>query len=81
MKCSLGTCIQRDVKGLYKKALNGEINDLTGLQDPYEEPLNPEIVVNTELETLDNIADKIIWKLNELGYIKYPKYTDSVMQI
>jgi adenylylsulfate kinase len=77
VKCSLGTCIQRDVKGLYKKALNGEINDLTGLQDPYEEPLNPEIVVNTELETLHNIADKIILKLNELGYIRHPKYTDS----
>ena len=79
VKCSLNTCIERDVKGLYKKALNGEINDLTGLQDPYEEPLNPEIVVNTELETLDTIIDKIILKLEQMGYLKHQTYSHSFM--
>lgn len=79
VKCSLNTCIERDVKGLYKKALDGEINDLTGLQDPYEEPLNPEIVVNTESETLDNIIDKIIRKLEQMGYLKHQTYSHSVV--
>ena len=79
VKCSLNTCIERDVKGLYKKALDGEINDLTGLQDPYEEPLNPEIVVNTESETLDNIIDKIIRKLEQMGHLKHQTYSHSVV--
>ena len=74
VKCSLSTCIKRDVKGLYKKALNGEINDLTGLQDPYEEPLHPEITVDTELETLEDIVNKVTLKVNELGYLKYCSY-------
>jgi adenylylsulfate kinase len=69
VKCSLDTCIQRDPKGLYKKALAGEIKDLTGLQDPYEEPINPEIVVHTESQTVEEIAEIIIDKLVALGYI------------
>jgi adenylylsulfate kinase len=48
VKCLLETCMKRDPKGLYKKALSGEIKDLTGLQDPYEEPENPELIVNTD---------------------------------
>jgi len=63
VKCSLETCIARDPKGLYKKALSGEINDLTGLQDPYEEPDNPEIIVDTEKQTLDECIDVIIHKV------------------
>jgi adenylylsulfate kinase len=64
VKCSLETCMKRDPKGLYKKALSGEIKDLTGLQDPYEEPENPEVVVNTEVQTLEEnvkvILDKVL---------------------
>jgi adenylylsulfate kinase len=63
VKCSLETCIARDPKGLYKKALSGEIKDLTGLQDPYEEPDNPEIIVDTEKQTLDECVNKIIYKV------------------
>ena len=48
VKASLDTCIKRDPKGLYKKAKNGEITNLTGLQSPYEEPINPELVLDTE---------------------------------
>jgi adenylylsulfate kinase len=60
VKCSLETCINRDPKGLYKKALSGEIKDLTGLQDPYEEPENPEIIVDTEQYTLKESVNAIL---------------------
>jgi adenylylsulfate kinase len=60
VKCSLRTCIGRDPKGLYKKALSGEIKDLTGLQDPYEEPENPEIIVDTESQTLEQCVNVIL---------------------
>ena len=69
VRCSLETCMRRDPKGLYKKALRGEITNMTGLQDPYEEPLNPEVVVDTEKESLDECVDKILEKLRELGYL------------
>lgn len=60
VKCSLETCINRDPKGLYKKAISGEIKDLTGLQDPYEEPENPEVIVNTEQYTLEESVNTIL---------------------
>lgn len=60
VKCSLESCIKRDPKGLYKKALAGEIKDLTGLQDPYEEPLEPEMMIDTEKETLDEAVNSIL---------------------
>ena len=60
VKCLLETCMKRDPKGLYKKALSGEIKDLTGLQDPYEEPENPEIIVDTERQTLEESANVIL---------------------
>ena len=70
VKCSLNTCIDRDPKGLYKKALAGEITNMTGIQDPYEEPLNPEVVVDTEKESQEEGAKKIIGKLTQLSFIK-----------
>ncbi len=69
VKATLETCIKRDPKGLYKKALNGEITDLTGLQDVYEEPLNAEVTVETEKESVEESCTKIINRLNELKYI------------
>jgi adenylylsulfate kinase len=60
VKCPLEVCIERDPKGLYKKAFAGEIKDLTGLQDPYEEPENPEITVSTEVQTLDECVNIIL---------------------
>ena len=68
-KCSLETCIRRDVKGLYKKALAGEIKNYTGIDDPYEEPLNPEVVLDTDRETPEESVKKIIEKLKILGYL------------
>jgi adenylyl-sulfate kinase len=61
---------ERDVKGLYKKALAGEIKNFTGVDDPYEPPLNPEVTVESDKETLEQSAAKVIAKLEELGYIK-----------
>lgn len=60
----------RDVKGLYKKALAGEIKNFTGVDDPYEPPLNPEVVCHTDgRETPEESATKVLRKLEELGYV------------
>ncbi len=69
VKASLETCIQRDVKGLYKKALAGEIKEFTGVSDPYEAPENPEVICETENETPQESAAKIVRRLEELGYL------------
>ena len=69
VKTPLEVCIERDPKGLYKKALKGEINDLTGLQDPYEEPLNPEIIIDTTTCTPLDAAQTIISKLEDMDLI------------
>ena len=61
--------VDRDVKGLYKKALAGEIENFTGVSDPYEEPLHAEVVVNTDTETQEYSVGKIIAELEELDYI------------
>ncbi len=60
---------ERDVKGLYKKALAGEIKNFTGVSDPYEPPLNPEIVCNSAAETVEQSRAKILSRLAELGYL------------
>jgi adenylylsulfate kinase len=70
VKCSVGTCEGRDVKGLFKKARAGEITGFTGVDDPYEEPLHPEVICDTEKESPEESAEKVIRKLEELGYIK-----------
>ena len=70
VKCSVQTCAQRDPKGLYKKASSGEIKDLTGPQDVYEEPTQPDLLVDTEKLTIAESASAIMSKLNELGLMK-----------
>jgi adenylyl-sulfate kinase len=70
MECPVPILAERDVKGLYKKALAGEIKNFTGVDDPYEPPLNPEVVCHTDgRETPEQSAAKIIDKLEKLGYI------------
>lgn len=69
VKAGLEVCEARDVKGLYAKARKGEIKGFTGIDDPYEEPLNPEIICNTELESVSESVTKILSKLEQLGYI------------
>jgi len=70
IKAELETCEERDPKGLYKKARAGEIKDFTGISAPYEEPPNPELVVNTTEETdIDKNANKVIEYLEGKGYL------------
>jgi adenylyl-sulfate kinase len=69
VKCPIEVLAERDVKGLYKKALAGEIKNFTGVSDPYEEPLNPEVVIDSSAETVDASVGKIVVRLRELGYI------------
>lgn len=69
VSASLETCIERDVKGLYEKALAGEIKSFTGVSDPYEAPDNPEVICDTESETPQQSAEKIVAKMVELGYL------------
>lgn len=68
-KCPLEVCVERDISGLYQKALKGDIQDFAGVSDPYEEPLNAEVVVETDKETAEESANKIFQKLIELGYV------------
>jgi adenylyl-sulfate kinase len=69
VECPLDTLVERDVKGLYKKALAGEIANFTGVSDPYEPPLNPEVVVRSDRETPEQSAARVLAKLEELGYL------------
>ncbi len=69
VKCPLEVCMARDVKGMYQKALRGEIKEFTGISDPYEEPENPEIILETDKETLEESARKVIEGLKRLGYL------------
>jgi adenylylsulfate kinase len=68
-KCSLDELVNRDVKGLYKKALSGEIQNFTGVTDPYEEPENPEITIESDRESAQEGFQKIIAYLEEKGLI------------
>jgi len=63
--CSLDELVRRDVKGLYRRALAGEIEHFTGVSDPYEEPLDPEVVVDTGVENADESVLRVLAALDE----------------
>lgn len=65
----LAVCEQRDVKGLYKRARAGEIRNFTGIDNPYEPPLNPEVECRTDLETIEESAAKVLQKLAKFGVV------------
>jgi adenylylsulfate kinase len=69
VQCPIDVLIERDVKGLYKRALAGEIKEFTGVSDPYEEPLNPEVVVKTDSESIEESMSKIIAALESRGLL------------
>lgn len=71
VKCPVEECEKRDVKGLYKKAREGIIKGFTGIDDPYEEPVNPEITVETNKSSISECADKI------MDFLKERKLIDS----
>jgi len=65
VKCPLEKCMERDPKGLYAKAKRGEVKKLTGYSDTYEEPLNPELVLETDKESVEECAAKVVSLLRE----------------
>lgn len=73
VKTSVQECEKRDVKGLYAKAKAGELKGMTGVDDPYEEPLHPDVVCETEIETPEQSAAKVAAALETLGYLKISK--------
>jgi len=71
VECPLEVVAGRDVKGLYKKAIAGEIPQFTGVSDPYEPPLNPEVVVHSASQSPEESANRVWAKLEELGLISF----------
>ena len=70
VKCPIEVCRERDVKGLYKLADEGKLKGFTGVDDPYEEPEHPELVVETDKETPEQSVQRILARLEELGYLE-----------
>ena len=70
MKCSIEKLSERDVKGLYKKALAGEIKNFTGVSDPYEEPLSAELVLDSGAERVEESFKKLLKTLETANYIR-----------
>jgi adenylyl-sulfate kinase len=73
MECPMSVLIERDVKGLYRKALAGEIQRFTGISDPYEAPLAPEVTVHSARETVEESVQKIWTTLENLGLIAFER--------
>ena len=71
IKCPLEVCEQRDTKGLYKKARAGEVKEFTGISAPYEEPLKPELTIDTSTMSIEESTRTIIAYLEEKGYVKF----------
>src|ERR1700752_1135440 len=69
VKCPLDTLVERDVKGLYRKALNGEIGNFTGVSDPYEEPFSPELIIESHRETPAQSAQRLLGSLERAGLV------------
>lgn len=69
VQCPIEVLAERDVKGLYRKALAGEIDSFTGVSDPYEPPLHPEVTVDSSRESLDESVGKVWTKLRDMGLI------------
>ena len=77
VQCPIDVLTERDVKGLYKKALGGEIKEFTGVSDPYEQPLAPEVIVETDHESIEESASKIIAALEARGLLEDKEETLS----
>ena len=71
VKCPLVVCEERDTKGLYKKARAGEVKDFTGISAPYEEPLNPELTIDSSKLTVEESTRAVLNYLEEKGYVKF----------
>lgn len=78
VNCPMEECQRRDPKGLYARAARGEVNDIAGLHQPYEEPLAPEIIVETHTETVAQSTGRIMGRLVELGYLPEQAVSEEV---
>jgi adenylylsulfate kinase len=79
VKCPLDVLVERDVKGLYKKAIAGEIKEFTGVSDPYEAPVDPDVTVETDSEAVEESVRKIIQELARRGLVSLAQ--DGALQI
>ena len=80
VKCPIEVLAERDVKGLYKKALAGELKNFTGVDDPYEAPVSPEVLVETDSDTPESSAAQIIARLEELGLVSREPYASAMQK-
>ena len=69
VRCPIEALVERDVKGLYKRALAGEIKNFTGISDPYEEPVSPECLVDSSTQSVDESAEVILAHLTAIGFL------------
>ena|SRR5579872_1324199 len=69
VKCPLDTLVERDVKGLYRKAMKGEISNFTGVSDPYEEPFNPDLVIESSRELPEQSLERLLQRLEQGNFI------------
>jgi adenylylsulfate kinase len=68
-RCPVEVCIKRDVKGMYKQALEGRLKGFTGVDDPYEEPLHPDLILDTNTETVNESTHKVLEFLRKKGFL------------
>jgi adenylyl-sulfate kinase len=78
VRCSLDELVRRDVKGLYKKAIAGELQHFTGVSDPYEAPKNPDVVVDSEAENVEQSVGKILAELKQRGFLRTGSSTKTI---
>jgi len=81
VKCPLEVCRERDVKGLYKLVDEGKIKNFTGVDDPYEAPEHPELVIETDRETVEESVDRIFARLVELGHLDAEEASDDESEV
>jgi adenylyl-sulfate kinase len=79
VKCPLEVCRQRDVKGLYRLVDEGKIQHFTGVDDPYEEPEQPDLVVETHKQSLEESVNSILVKLVSLDYLAADEYASALV--
>lgn len=74
-QCSLSVCEQRDLKGIYQLAKAGKIDNFTGISSPYEVPKNPDIIINTEIQSTEICVMQVLDKLLQMGIIEHEAFT------
>jgi len=72
VRCPIETLIERDVKGLYAKALAGEIERFTGISDPYEEPISPDIIIDSSIESVEESAARVLSRITDIDDLREP---------